>query len=101
MAEKLKWLASLLDQDNTGFIFFSKMKAAVQLMDAIDDPIPDDNYDDPVIYTEEKFKAFVTERSQDERLLMLRKYLTIYDNDRVSVQSFKAIPARIITAYEF
>lgn len=101
VAEKLKWMARLLDLDNTGYINFSRMKIAIQLMDAVDDPIQDENYDDPVIYNEEKFKAFVTERSVEDRLLMLRKYLTLYDHDKVSVQSFKTIPARIITASEF
>ena len=75
------------------------LETAIDLLDQLEDAIPDDNPDEYL--RKEKPSKPVVERSKPERLNMLRSFLTPDIHDLISIRTFKAIPARIISAREF
>ena len=78
------------------------LETAIDLLDQLEDAIPDEHYDNPDEYLrKEKPSKPVVERSKPERLNMLRAFLTPDIHDLISIRTFKAIPARIISAREF
>ena len=100
--EKLKWMSRLLDIDNKRRIHMNMLETAIDLLDQLEDAIPDEHYDNPDEYLrKEKPSKPVVERSKPERLNMLRSFLTPDIHDLISIRTFKAIPARIISAREF
>ena len=80
----------------------NKLQTAIDLLDQVEDAIPDEHYDNPDEYLrKEKPSKPVANRSKPERLNMLRSFLTPDIHDLISIRTFKAIPARIISAREF
>ena len=78
------------------------LETAIDLLDQLEDAIPDEHYENPDEYLrKEKPSKPVVERSKPERLNMLRSFLTPDIHDLISIRTFKAIPARIISMREF
>ena len=78
------------------------LETAVDLFDLLQDVIPDDHYDNPEEYLKNKKPSNIeVERSKEERLDMLKSYLTPDIHEFISIRSFRAIPPRMISAREF
>lgn len=101
--DKLKWMSRLLDLDNTKRVHLSKLDDAMSVMDLLQDPIPEEYYDDPKEYLSKKTALVSPEpdRTRHERFEMLTRYLNFDVYDCISLRAFRAIPMRLISAREF
>ena len=102
VSEKLKWMSRLLDIENKRRIHVSKLKTAIELLDQLEDPIPDEHYDNPEKYLNDKKPTEMGgQRSQDKRIILIRSFVTPDIHDFISIRTFRAIPPRLISAREF
>ena len=104
VSEKLKWMSRLLDIENKRRIHVSKLKTAIELLDQLQDAIPDEHYDNPEEYLKDKKPTEMgaqEQRSQDKRMILIRSFVTPDIHDFISIRTFRAIPPRLISAREF
>lgn len=100
--EKLKWMSRVIDLDHTKKVHIDNLEAAINMMDCLQDPIPEEYFDnvqdciDPM-----KPDKFGEDRSVEERLHLLKCYLSFDIHECISVRTFRNIPVRMISASEF
>ena len=108
--EKLRWLSRLLDMKQTRRIQFLQFPAAITILDQLEFPIPEADYDKNLKIkitvaeaAENSTDGSGSERSPAQRLEGLKKYLDEnYDGkDVLTIDEFVGIPIRLISAYGF
>ena len=101
-------MSRLIDLDLTRKVHISKVESAIELMDLIQDAIPEEFYDNLQAFYDSKEEPPPTkstevkkDRTVEERLDRVKCFTCFDIHECISLRAFKNIPIRMLSAREF